>query len=136
MSLIIFFLTCSLTLAREKLLRQAPDKAEYVIKLCAIAPEGTSWTEIGHQFADYIYEKSGGRLKVVWYMGGVMGDEPVAVKKIRLGQLHGGVFTATGMAKIVPEIRVLFVPNLFLNYDEADFVLGKMTSAFSQMFKE
>ncbi len=128
MSLIILFLTCNLALAQEK--------PQYVLKMCAIAPEGTSWSEIGHQFADYIYEKSGGRLKVVWYLGSAMGDEPVAIKKIRLGQLQGGVFTLTGMAKIIPEIRVLALPNLFKNYDEVDYVLGKMTSAFSRMFEE
>lgn len=136
MSLMILFLTCNLARAQDKPLRQAQDKAEYVLKLCAIAPEGTSWSDIAHQFADYIYEKSGGRLKVVWYLGGAMGDEPIALKKIRLGQLHGGVFTIVGMAKIVPEIRVLALPTLFKNYDEVDYVLEKMTPAFSKMFEK
>ncbi|UCD83708.1 MAG: TRAP transporter substrate-binding protein DctP [Deltaproteobacteria bacterium] len=106
------------------------------MKLCAIAPEGTSWTDIAHQFADYIYEKSKGRMKVIWYLGGAMGDEPSAIKKIRLGQLQGGVFTILGMAKIVPEIRVLVLPNLFKNYDEVDYTLKKITPTFSKMFEE
>lgn len=127
-SLMILFLAGNLAWAQ--------DKAEYVLKLCAIAPEGTSWSDVAHQFTDYIYRKSGGRLKVVWYLGGTMGDEPIALKKIRLGQLQGGIFTLVGMAKIVPETRVLALPNLFKNYDEIDYVLGKMTSAFSGMFEK
>jgi TRAP-type C4-dicarboxylate transport system substrate-binding protein len=142
MSLMILLLTGNLALAQEKLPQQAsPERSrraqknpEYLLKLCAIAPEGTSWSNIAHQFADYIYEKSGGRLKVVWYLGGTMGDEPITLKKIRLAQLQGGVFTIVGMAKIVPEIRVLALPYLFKNYDEVDYVLGKMASAFSGMF--
>ncbi len=136
LSLIILLLTCNLAWAQKKPLRQAQKKPEFVMKLCAIAPKGTSWTEVGHQFADYIYEKSGGRLKVVWYLGGVMGDEPVAIKKIRLGQLQGGVFTLVGMAKIVPEMRVFALPNLFKNYDEVDYIFEKMTPALSGMFEE
>ncbi|UCD85689.1 MAG: TRAP transporter substrate-binding protein DctP [Deltaproteobacteria bacterium] len=128
LSVIIILLTGNPVLGQKK--------PEYVMKLCAIAPEGTSWTDMGHQFADYIYEKSGGRLKVVWYLGGVMGDEPVAVKKVRLGQLQGGVFTVVGLQKIVPEVSILTLPNLFKSYDEVDYVLKKMTSPFSRMFEE
>ncbi|UCD84123.1 MAG: TRAP transporter substrate-binding protein DctP [Deltaproteobacteria bacterium] len=134
--LIILLIPVNLVLAQGKSLRQAQGEAEYVVKLSAIAPEGTSWSDIGHQFADYVFEKSGGRLKVIWYLGGAMGDEPAAVRKLRLGQLQGGVFTVVGMAKILPEIRILIMPYLFKNYDEVDYVLGKMTPVFSQMFDE
>ncbi|UCD85307.1 MAG: TRAP transporter substrate-binding protein DctP [Deltaproteobacteria bacterium] len=136
LSLIILFLAGSPALAQDKPLRRAQDKPEYVVKLSAIAPDGTSWSAIGHQFADYIYEKSGGRMKVVWYLGSAMGDESAAVRKIRLGQLQGGVFTVIGMAKIVPEIRVLMLPGLFKNYDEVDYIIDKTTPTFAKMFEE
>ncbi len=111
-------------------------KPDYIIKLAAIAPEGTQWSDVGKEFADIVYKETGGKVKVVFYLGGVMGDEPDVIRKIKLGQLQGGIFTAVGLEKIVPEIRVLTLPNLFRSYDEVDFVLEKLTPKFKELFDE
>jgi TRAP-type C4-dicarboxylate transport system substrate-binding protein len=114
----------------------AEEKPEYVIKLAAIAPEGTQWSDVGKEFADMVYKNTGGQVRVVFYLGGVMGDEPDVIRKIKLGQLQGGIFTAVGLEKIVPEIRVLTLPNLFRNYEEVDYVLQKLTPTFKKLFDE
>lgn len=111
-------------------------KPRYVIKLAAIAPEGTQWSDVGLEFGNFVFQNTGGEVKVVWYLGGVMGDEPDVIRKIKLGQLHGGVFTAVGLEKIVPEIRVLTLPNLFRNYEEVDYVLQKLTPTLKKLFDE
>lgn len=107
---------------------------EYFIKLAAIAPEGTQWSDVGKEFSEMVYKNSDGRVRVVFYLGGIMGDEPDVIRKIKLGQLQGGIFTAVGLEKIVPEIRVLTLPNLFRSYDEVDFVLEKLTPKFKELF--
>ncbi len=109
---------------------------KYIIKLAAIALEGTQWSDMGKEFADLVYKNPSGQVKVVFYLGEVMGDEPDVIRKITLGQLQGGVFTAVGLEKIVPEIRVLTLPNLFRSYDEVDFVLEKLTPKFKRLFEE
>jgi TRAP-type C4-dicarboxylate transport system substrate-binding protein len=108
---------------------------EFNLKLSAIAPEGTTWSDIGYKMAEEVYKNSNGRLKITWYFGGVMGDEPDTVRKMRLGQLTGGVLTVLGMEKIAPEIKILSIPNLFKDYDEIDYTLKKMFPAFNKMLE-
>jgi len=109
---------------------------EFNIKLAAIAPEGTQWSDVGKEFADMVYRETNGKVRVVLYLGGVMGDEPDVIRKIKLGQLQGGIFTAVGLEKIAPEIRVLTLPNLFRNYEEVDYVLEKLTPDFKKLFED
>lgn len=108
----------------------------YVMKLTAIAPEGTSWSDSAHEFSRRINDKTGGRMKIVWYLGGVMGDETDTIRKIHLGQIHGGVYTTLGLGMVLPEVKVLTLPNLFRSYDEVDYVLKRMTPVFTKLFRE
>jgi TRAP-type C4-dicarboxylate transport system substrate-binding protein len=109
---------------------------EFKVKMGALPPEGTSWADVGHTAGKQMLAASGGRLKVVWYLGAVMGDEPDMVRKIHLGQLQGGVFTLLGLGKLVPETKVLELPCLFSDYDEVDYVLKRVTPAFVKIFNE
>jgi TRAP-type C4-dicarboxylate transport system substrate-binding protein len=56
------------------------------------------------------------------YSGGVMGDEPDVLRKIRKGQLHGGMFTGYGIGRIYSPARVLEMPFLFKDINESDYV--------------
>jgi len=114
----------------------APTGAQFTIKLAAVAPEGTSWSDTGLNFRKYVEEKTGGKVRVVWYLGGIMGDEPDVFLKIRLGYLQGGGFTIGGLAKMVPETQILGLPFLFRDYDEIDFVLNKLNPRFQKLFEE
>ena len=57
---------------------------EFVLKLSAVAPEGTSWADTAHKFQKYVEQKSAGRIKVIWYLGAVMGDEPDEIRKMTI----------------------------------------------------
>ena len=109
---------------------------EWVLKLAAVAPEGTSWSDTGYKFKQYVEEKSGGRVRVIWYLGGIMGDEPDVFLKMRLGYLQGGGFTVGGLGTMVPEIHVLILPFLFENYEELDYLLEKMNYRFQILFEK
>ncbi len=52
-------------------------------------------------------QASGGTVKVRLYLGGVAGDEPNMVRKMRVGQLHAAALTGAGLSEIAPEIRAL-----------------------------
>ena len=111
-------------------------KPEYTFKLAAVAPEGTSWADTGAKFKKYVEENSGGRVRVTWYLGGIMGDEPDVIRKIHLGQLQGGGFTNVGLALMVPETQILLLPFLFNNPEEIDFIYQKMQIHFQRLFEE
>ncbi len=48
------------------------------------------------------------------------------IRKMRDDQLQMGAFTTVGLETITPEMSALWIPLLFQNYDELDYVRGKL----------
>ena len=67
------------------------------LKIATIAPEGSYWITEMRKAAQTIKQRTDGRVKFKFYPGGVMGGENNVLRKIRLGQLHGGMFTGGGL---------------------------------------
>jgi len=111
-------------------------EVKYLFKFGTIAPENSSWGDSAKQSAKEVLEKTHGQVKMVWYFGAVMGDEPDMIRKIRLGQLQGAVFTIMGAGKVAPEMRVFSLPFLFNNYEEADYVMNRMSVTIDKIFAE
>lgn len=88
-----------------------------------LAPQGTAYTDALEAYKSYLERESGGRLKNLLYVGGVVGDEPDMIKKLRIGQLDVGGFTMKGTHAALEELCVFGLPFMFESYDEADFVL-------------
>jgi len=114
----------------------AKSTAKYIIKLGTIAPENSSWGDSAKATTRDVEVKTNGDVKITWYFGAVMGDEPDMIRKIRLGQLQGAVFTLMGAGKVAPEMKVFALPFLFNGYDEADYVLNKMGVTIDKIFAE
>ncbi|MBI2461200.1 MAG: TRAP transporter substrate-binding protein DctP, partial [Candidatus Rokubacteria bacterium] len=71
------------------LLLAAPVHARTLtIKLGTLAPEGSSFYRLIRDMAEAWQEASGGRIRVRIYPGGVAGDDPDMVRKMRVGQLQ------------------------------------------------
>ena len=60
------------------------------LKLATLAPAGTTWMKEMKAGADLIAVRTGGRVKLKFYPGGVMGNDQSVHRKIKIGQLHGG----------------------------------------------
>jgi TRAP-type C4-dicarboxylate transport system substrate-binding protein len=65
-----------------------------------------------------------------------MGDDQSMYRKMRVGQLHGGGFTMTGIATTVADFRVLSIPFLFESYAEVDAVTKGLIPTFKERFHE
>ncbi len=101
-------------------------------KLATVAPEGSQWMqEIRAATAD-IKQRTSGRVIVKLYGGGVMGNEKQVLRKIRIGQLQGGAFTASGIAEKFPDIVLYGLPLIFNNQDEVDFVRERLDVTLAQ----
>ncbi len=109
---------------------------KYLFKIASLAPAGSVWIEQFENFAKDVGERTGGEVGFRVYPGGVMGDDQSMYRKMRVGQLHGGGFTMTGMASIVPDFRVLAIPFLFDSYKEVDSVTAGMLPTFRERFRE
>jgi TRAP-type C4-dicarboxylate transport system substrate-binding protein len=68
----------------------------------------------------------GGRVTLKFYCGGIQGNDKKVLRKIRIGQLHGGVFTSNGLEERYPDILLYGLPMLFNSQDEVDYVRQKM----------
>jgi len=108
----------------------------YVLKFATLAPLGTTWMNIITDWANQVEKESRGRLKFKLYGGGVSGDEPDVLRKIRFGQLHGGAMTGHGIGYIYSPARVLEIPFLFRSYDEVDHVRAQLMPEIREGFRQ
>ncbi|MEM6809576.1 MAG: TRAP transporter substrate-binding protein DctP [Pseudomonadota bacterium] len=96
--------------------------AAETFKLATVAPENSQWMRDMRSGAKEISERTDGRVKIKLYGGGVMGNDNKVLRKIRIGQLHGGAFTAGSLMSIYPDLSVYGLPLLFNSQEEVDFV--------------
>ncbi len=105
------------------------------IKLGSLAPIGSPWDDAIHRIASEWQQISGGSVEVKIYSGGVAGDEPDMVRKIRIGQLSAAAITVSGLQGIFNGLKVLSFP-LFVRSDgELQFVLDHMKNFFAQQLE-
>lgn len=109
--------------------------AEFTLKFATLAPPGSTWMKLLEEWDREVQQRSQGRLAFKFYPGGVQGDEPDVIKKMRFGQLHGGAFSGYGIGQMYSPARVMEVPFMFDNQREIDAVREHFTAEFSQGFK-
>jgi TRAP-type C4-dicarboxylate transport system substrate-binding protein len=108
------------------------EAADVELKLATIAPDGSHWMQEMRAAANEVKSKTGGRVVVKFYPGGVMGNDAQVLRKIRIGQLQGGAFTASGLAERYNGLNLYGIPLLFRSLDEVDFVRERMDSVLTQ----
>jgi TRAP-type C4-dicarboxylate transport system substrate-binding protein len=97
-----------------------------VFKIATVSPDGTFWMQEMRAGAEDIEKRTQGRVKFKFYPGGVMGSDESVLRKIRIGQLHGGAVTAGSMTDISPDIAIYELPYLFDSLEQVDYVRSKM----------
>ena len=93
-----------------------------VLKIATIAPEGSQWMREMRSSAAAIKERTDGRVVVKYYGGGVMGNDRKVLRKIRIGQLQGGAFAASGLIERYPDIGLYGLPLIFRSQAEVDYI--------------
>jgi TRAP-type C4-dicarboxylate transport system substrate-binding protein len=95
-------------------------------KIATVAPNGTSWMKELKAGSAEIKQKTNGRVKFRFYPGGIMGNDKSVLRKIRVGQLHGGAITGGGLMEISPDSQVYSLPLAFKSHQEVDYARTKM----------
>ncbi|HSN01652.1 MAG TPA: TRAP transporter substrate-binding protein DctP [Rudaea sp.] len=109
-------------------------QAATTIKIATVAPDGTAWMREMRAGADAVKKDTDGRVEIKYYPGGVMGDEPTVLRKIRIGQLQGGAFTGGELSQIVKDAQIYSLPFLFKNQEEVDRVRTQLDPLLRQSF--
>ena len=103
-----------------------PAGAATTLKIATIAPDGTSWMQALRKAAGEIDKRTGGEVKFRFFPGGVMGNDKSVLRKIRIGQLQGGVLVSGGLTEIYPDVSLYNIPFIFRNYQEVDYVRQRL----------
>ncbi len=103
-------------------------QAQTIFKIATIAPENSQWMIDLRSAGDAIAEQTQQRVKLKLYAGGVMGNDKKVLRKIRIGQLQGGAFTATGLSERYRDIILYGLPMAFQTQAEVDYVRQRMDS--------
>jgi TRAP-type C4-dicarboxylate transport system substrate-binding protein len=96
------------------------------LKIATLAPDGSFWMNEARKAAGEVKERTSGRVTFRFYPGGTMGDDAAVMRKMRIGQLHGGVFLAGSFATLVPDLDILNLPLLFESYEQVDAVRAEL----------
>ncbi|MYD96620.1 MAG: C4-dicarboxylate ABC transporter [Gammaproteobacteria bacterium] len=92
------------------------------LKIATSAPDGTAWMKILRQAGADIEKATEKRVKLRFYPGGVQGDDRDVMRKMRIGQLHGGSVRTGVFGRTYSDIQLYNLPMVFRNMDEVDAV--------------
>ena len=110
--------------------------AATTIKIATIAPDGTAWMREMRASADAVKKRTEDRVAIKFYPGGVMGDEPTVLRKIKIGQLQGGAFTGGELSQVDKNAQIYSQPFLFKSQDEVDKVRAQIDPQLKQSIQK
>jgi TRAP-type C4-dicarboxylate transport system substrate-binding protein len=115
-----------ITLVLAALAVASSARAEVVVKLGTLAPQGSTWHELLKELGASWAEASGGAVKLKIYAGGVQGSEGDMIRKVGINQLQAAALTNVGIHDVVQEPKALSIPMFFASQAEADCALERV----------
>ncbi|MFT5561110.1 MAG: TRAP-type C4-dicarboxylate transport system substrate-binding protein [Candidatus Azotimanducaceae bacterium] len=105
-------------------------------KIATVSPDGLAWMKQLRAGAKDIEARTEGRVKFKIYPGGVQGDDFTVLRKMRIGQLHGGMVASSSLTRFYPDLQIYSMPLQFRDNDEVDFVRERMDSGIQQGLRD
>lgn len=113
----------------------APAAAQ-TIKVATLAPDGSAWMRELRAAAAEVKQGTSGRVEVKFFPGGVMGNDAVVLRKMRLGQLQGGVLTSSELSLVYKDAPVYSLPFLFEDWEQVDRVRATVDPLLAKGFEQ
>lgn len=111
-----------------------PAHAEQTIKIATIAPDGSAWMRELRAAGTEVQAGTQGRVAVKFYPGGVMGSDQVVLRKMKLGQLQGGMLTSSALAEVYTDAPIYSLPFLFESWAQVDKVRPQIDPLLAKGF--
>lgn len=109
---------------------------QVVIKLGTVAPSGSPWHDMLKAMGERWRGASNGKVQLTIFPGGVAGDEPDMLRKLRVGQLHAVTLTGAWLGSIEPAVRALQIPFAFSSYEELDYVRERLSGRLEALLEK
>lgn len=107
-----------------------------LIKMGTVAPEGSPWHQILQQMGQQWQKISGGKVTLRIYPGGVLGDEPDMITKMRIGQIQAVALSGSGLSRLEPAVACLQIPMMIESYEELDYVRDRIAPRLEKLLDE
>lgn len=105
-------------------------------KIATVSPDGSVWTNALRSAGEQLKDATEGRVTLKIYPGGVMGDDPAVIRKMRARQLHGAIFQSGSFGKSIPELGAYNLPLKFRSLHEVTEVRAEMDEALIDVMRE
>jgi TRAP-type C4-dicarboxylate transport system substrate-binding protein len=110
--------------------------ASLELKIATLSPDGSPWMKKMREGADEIAKKTANRVHFKFYPGGIMGNDKAVLRKIRVGQLHGGAVTGGSLSGAYSDGQVYSLPLKFRSLEEIDYVRARMDQHLMDGFEK
>lgn len=109
--------------------------ADKQLRIGTLAPKNSLYHRQLMELGEAWRTAQGGAAKYLVYPDGSQGGETDMVRRMRIGQLQGGLLSVVGLREIEPSIAALQnMPLMFRNWEEVDYVREKMRPAMEKKF--
>lgn len=110
---------------------------EYVFTYAENQPEGYPTTLGAYRFADLVYERTGGRIKIRVHSSGVLGDEVSVIEQVQYGGIDFARASIMTMGQFNEKMNVLQLPYLYQDSSHMWKVLdGEIGEEFMDILKD
>jgi len=106
------------------------------LRIATLAPGDSQWMRDMIAGGELIRELTDGRVTLKFRAGGVAGSDAQVLRKIRIGDLHGGAFTAVGLASVYPGLNTYGIPLIFQSLGEVDYVRSHLDEKLAARLEE
>lgn len=96
------------------------------IKIASVAPSNSPYSTALEKLASSWETISGGRIRVRVYENGVAGNQADMLRKMRIGQIQGGLFASPELSGIVPAALAVSVPYLISSDAELAYTMNDL----------
>ena len=104
-------------------------------KIATLSPEGSMWMQKMQAGAEEIQRRTDNRVRFKFFGGGIMGNDKSVLRKIRIGQLHGGAVTGGSLSHLYSDSILYGLPMKFNSLPQIDRVRKKMDPMLMEGFE-
>jgi len=106
------------------------------IIMATLAPTDSEWYKVMENMGAEWRRISAGNVSLSIRAGGVVGDDPDAVRRLRSGSIQAAGLTSVGLGDIDQGVAALQIPMMFDNYDELDYVRDRIAPKLEKRIED
>lgn len=126
-TILALLIVCIIALAALVHMRNTKHSAspQYVLRYADNQPDGYPTTQAARFFADQVYKRSGGRIKILIYCDELLGTESDTIKQVQFGGIDFARVSTAQLSEFAPDLTLLALPFL---YDDSKHMWNVLNS--------